>query len=171
MIVGGLRRRLVHDSFQDLVAQGMNTLGWFDAGRQHKPVTLLAEPKPWDEQILPNAVAVEFVGSDPYDVEVGSNLTTDVIVAYVNVYAQDDSLGTHLSNDIRDWIRGRLQATPVGITFPIYDYRLPTPAAIGSMEIRNVSSLRNVAVNLQIWLRHWYRVRCEIYDTYATSEA
>lgn len=171
MIVGGLRHRLVHDSFRELVAEGLSTLGWFDEGRYHKPVTLLAEPKNWDEVIVPNAVAIEFIGSDPYEVEVGSRLTTDVTVAYVDIYAQNEALGTHLSNDVRDWIRGRLQATPVGVTFPIRDYRDPTPSVIGYMDIRNVTALRNVAINLHMWLRHWFRVRCEISDTYATSEA
>jgi hypothetical protein len=169
-IVAGLRHRLLHDSVRALVTEGLGALGWFDPGRAHRPVNVVDKPPHWSEPIAPNTVAIDFVGSDPYETEVGSRLTSDVIVCYVEIYAQDDSFGLHISNDVRDWLRGRLQDSPVGVNFPIFDYREPTPSVIGYMDIRNVSALRNVAMNTELWVRHWFRVRCEITDTYASSE-
>lgn len=171
MTVGGLRHRFLHDSLRAQIAQALDVLGWHDPGRHHKPVMLIEKPTHWNVPVEPNTVVVDFVGSDHYEAELGSRLTSEVVVSYVDVYAENDSLGAHLSGDLRDWLRGRLQATPVGVTFPIYDYRHgATPPAIGYMDIRNVSSLRNNAVNVEVWMRHWFRVRCEITDTYSTSE-
>jgi hypothetical protein len=167
-VVAGLRRRLVHDSVRSLVVEGLGTLGWFDPGRAHRPVNVADKPPHWSTPIAPNTVAVDFVGSDPYEAEVGSRLISDVIVCYVDIYAQDDSFGLHIANDVRDWLRGRLQVR-AGVNYPIYDYRQPTPAVLGYMDIRNVRALRNVAVNTDMWVRHWFRVRCEITDTYASS--
>lgn len=169
-IVAGLRHRLLHDSVYALVVEGLSALGWFDPDRAHKPIKMVDKTPFWGDPVAPNTVAIDFVGSDPYDAEVGSRLTSDVIVCYVDIYAQDDSLGMHLANDVRDWLRGRLQVNPVGVTHPIYDYREPTPPILGYMDIRNVGALRNVAMNDEVWVRHWFRVRCEITDTYATSE-
>jgi hypothetical protein len=171
MIVGGLRARLVRDSFSELVQQGLTALGWFDPGRSHRPVTMVAKPKHWTVPVKANTITVDFTGSTVEEWEVGSPLTQDTAIAYVEVYAENDSVGLHIANDIRDWLRGRLQATPVNVTFPIYDYRLGATAPIlGYMDIRNVHALRNTAISNELWLRHWFRVRCEIRDTYMTSE-
>ena len=169
-VVAGIRHRLLHDSFRALVTQGLTLLGWFEPGRAHKPVVVVEKPPHWNDPIAPNTVAVDFVGSDTYETELGSRLTSDVITGYVEIYAQDDSFGLHMANDVRDWLRGRLQATPSGVNYPIYDYRQPTPGVLGYMDIRNVSALRNVAQSPDVWMRHWYRVRCEITDTYSAAE-
>jgi hypothetical protein len=169
MIVSGLRDRLLKDSFRAQITQALTTLGWLDVGRQHKPINLIDEPLPWDQPVAANTIAIDFTGSDAVEWEVGSLLTSDLHVGTVEIYAENDSLGVHLSNDIRDWLRGRLQ--PSLPTFPIYDYRQgSTPPVIGYMDIDNVSALRDAAASELIWLRHWFRVRCEIRDTYATGE-
>jgi hypothetical protein len=168
MIVGGLRDRLLKDSFLALVEQGLSTLGWFDPGRAHRPVTLIEMPYRWDEPVAPNAVAVDFSSSEISEWEVGSRLTQDVHLAYVEIFTENDSLGTHISNDIRDWLRGRLQAPLAGVTFPIFDYRqAATPPVIGYMTLDRVTALRNTQATENVWLRHWFRVRCEIHDIYA----
>jgi hypothetical protein len=168
MIVGGLRDRLLKDSFRALIEQALNTLGWVDPGRAHRPVTLIEMPQKWDDPVAPNTVAVDFTSSDVMEWEVGSRLTQDVHLAYVEIFAENDSLGVHLSNDIRDWLRKRLQADPTGVTFPIFDYRQPaTPPVIGYMDFDAVTALRSTQATENLWLRHWFRVRCEIHDTYS----
>lgn len=166
-IVGGLRDRLLKDSLYAHVAAALDALGWLDTSRRHRPINLIEKPEHWDVAVAPNTVAVDFVGSDVEEWEVGSLLTSDIHVGHVEIYAETDSLGTHLAEDIRDWLRGRLQEPPVPMMFPIYDFRQgATPAVIGRMDIGDVSTVRNVTVNDEIWLRHWFRVRCEIRDTY-----
>lgn len=172
MIVGGLRDRLLKDSFYGHVEQALNTLGWLDPGRSHRPINLIQKPEHWDVPVAPNTVTVDFTAIETGEVEVGSRLTNDVHTGYVEIYAENDSLGHHLSNDIRDWLRGRLQTNPVGVTFPIFDYRQgSTPPVIGYMDIDGISALRNVAATNEQWLRHWFRVRCEITDTYGAVVA
>lgn len=172
MTVGGLRDRLLKDSFFAQIQQALNVLGWCDVGRYHKPIVLTDKPKHWDIPVKPNTVTVDFTGSTVEEWEVGSLLTSDLHVGYIDIFAENDSLGTHLSNDLRDWLRGRLQATPVGVTFPIYDYQWGTTSpVIGYMDIGGVSALRNVTVNENVWMRHWYRVRCEVRDTYGPESA
>lgn len=169
-VVGGLRDRLLKDSFYAIVDQALNTLGWFDSDRYHRPINLIEKPQTWDVPVTANTVAVDFTGSEVSEWEVGSRLTSDVHIGYVEIFAENDSLGTHLSNDMRDWLRGRLQATPTGFTFPIFDYRAgSTPPVIGYMDIDAVSAVRNIAATNDTWLRHWYRVRCEIRDIYAAE--
>lgn len=166
MTVAGMRDRLLKDSFFALVQQGLGTLGWFDAGRQHRPVNLVDKPAHWDVPVAPNTVAVDFTGSTVEAWEVGSFLTSDLHIGYVEIYAENDSLGTHIANDMRDWLRGRLHPKP-GVNFPIFDYRQgSTPPVIGHMDIDGVSAVRNVVVSEEVWMRHWFRVRCEIRDTY-----
>jgi hypothetical protein len=171
-VVGGLRDRLLKDSFYAIVDQALNTLGWLDSGRSHRPINLIEKPHGWDVPVAPNTVAVDFTGSEVSEWEVGSRLTSDVHIGYVEIFAENDSLGAHLSNDLRDWLRCRLQVDPVGVTFPIFDFRSgSTPPVIGHMDIDAVSSLRNAAATNDVWLRHWYRVRCEIRDIYAGDQS
>jgi hypothetical protein len=170
-VVGGIRDRLLKDSFHAQIELALNVLGWRDPGRAHRPINLIERPEHWDVPVAPNTVTVDFTGSDVDEWEVGSLMTSDVHVGFVEIFAENDSVGTHLANDLRDWLRGRLQATPVGVTFPIYDYRHgATNPVIGYMDIDAISSVRNVSVTEDIWLRHWYRVRCEIRDTYLGSD-
>lgn len=171
-VVGGLRDRLLKDSFHAIVDQALSTLGWFDPDRYHRPINLIEKPQAWDVPVTANTVAVDFTGSEVSEWEVGSRLTSDVHIGYVEIFAENDSLGAHLSNDMRDWLRGRLQTARTGVTFPIFDYRAgSTPPVIGYMDIDAVSAVRNIAATNDTWLRHWYRVRCEIRDIYAAAVA
>jgi hypothetical protein len=171
-IVGGIRDRLLKDSFFAIIQNALDALGWRDTGRYHRPVTLIPKPQHWGDPITPNTVAVDFAGSQVEEYEVGSRLTRDTHIGYAEVFAQDDSLGTHLANDLRDWLRGRLQPAPVGVTFPIYDYRQgSTPPIIGYMDITGVTAVRNSPLTDSAWLRHWFSVQCEINDAYLSAVA
>lgn len=165
-VVGGLRDRLLKDSFYAQVETALNTLGWLDPARRHKPINLIQKPEHWDVAVPANTVTIDFVGSSVGEWEVGSLLTSDTHIGFVEIYAENDSLGIHLAEDLRDWLRGRLQTAPVSTTFPIYDFRTPTPSTIGYMDIDGVSTARNISISQDVWVRHWYRVRCEIRDTY-----
>jgi hypothetical protein len=162
--VGGLRARFLHDSLRDHLVVALGALGWFDPDRTHRPVTFLTKPLHWSIPVEPNILALEFDSDSTADLEVGSALATTRSVAYVNIYAQDDSFGIDISNDVRDILRGRL-AVPRP-SFPIYNFQDPTPAAIGYGAVINPSVLRNAPVTQQIWLQHWFQVRCEVEDVY-----
>jgi hypothetical protein len=169
-VVGGLRARLLHDSLFAVIEDGLDILGWLDPDRSHRPIRFQAEPPSWNQPVEPNVIALQVASVDTDEVEVGSWLTTDTAVVYVNVYAESDSFGLDISNDLRDLLRGRLPSDGTG-TFAIYDYRNATPPVVGHFSVRDVSALRNLSVTEDAWTRHWFRVRCEIQDTYYSSEA
>lgn len=171
MIVGGLRMRLLHDSLHALVVEGLTELGWLDPDRSHGPIRVLTQPTRWDTPIQPNIVAIDHESVTSTEFEVGSLLTEDTVISYVEIYAESDSLGMDLSNDVRDVLRGRLTMATIYGTFPIYDYRHATPPIVGHATVNAVNSLRNAAISEENWVRHWFRVRAEILDTYYTSEA
>lgn len=167
MTVGGLRARLRQDSILAAVRDGLAAQGWFDLNRSHQPVRIQGRPAEWNEPIAPNLVALDVLNTEIEEFEVGSALTADLMVAHAEVFAESESLGDDLSNDIRDILRGRLGSSSA---LPIYDFRHATPPVVGYLQVDNVNSLRNVAPSQDSWVRHWYRVRCEFTDTYYTSE-
>lgn len=169
-VVGGLRARLLQDSLFAVVEGALDVLGWLDLERSHRPLRLQSEPPAWTQPVEPNTVTVQMASVDTDEVEVGSWLTTDTIVAYVNVYAENDAFGVDLTNDLRDVFRGRLPVPGTG-SFPIYDYRQATPPVVGYFAITETSALRNLSVSQEVWMRHWFRVRCVVRDTYYSSEA
>lgn len=169
MIVGGLRVRLLRDSLHSLIDDSLRDFGWYDTDRSHRTVVFLASPLPWNVPVEPNTIALELEDSASAEVELGSGLTMETITAYVDIYAQNDSFGVDISNDIRDVLRGRLGPLSQGAV-PIYDYRQATPPVIGHMIVDNVSAVRDSAISTELWMRHRFRVRCEIQDTYYTSE-
>jgi hypothetical protein len=130
---------------------------------------LQAEPANWKEPIEPNLIALDMTAVSVAEVEVGSWLTADTTIAYVDIYAESDALGTELSNDLRDVLRGRAGLNVNG-TIPIYDYRQATPPVIGHVAVTDVSALRATAAAQEPWMRHWFRVRCELIDTYYSTE-
>jgi hypothetical protein len=169
-IVGGLRLRLLRDSLHHLIDDALDERGWYDPDRQHRPVNFLAHPLPWNVPVEPNVISLEIQGTTVAEAETGSFLSTDTITAFVDIYAENDSFGVDISNDIRDILRGRLGQNEGG-TVPLYDYRNATPPVIGHIAITDIRALRNSAMAQELWQRHWFRVRCEIQDSYYTSQA
>ena len=169
-IVGGLRARLIHDSAFNTIRAGLDALGWFDEARRHAPIIMRATPAGNDEQIVFNTIAVSSsdVADDP--AEMGSLLTEDRWVFYVDIYAEDDVVGRHLAHDIRDVLRGKAtSAGRTGPVLPVYDYRLATPVELFRCDIEDVMVDR--AVNFpRPWQRHWWVVRFDVIDEYGSED-
>jgi hypothetical protein len=164
-IVGGLRFRLVQDSFVARVNEILTYLGWFDPGRQHEPLRVITKPVPWDEPVDLNTVSITAREVTSQYVEMGSLLATDTISIAVDFFAANDAIGVHVTNDLRDGLRGRLVP---GLTrrFPIYDYRMATPAPIGHADCAVVEILRQIIANTETWAAHVHTVACTVQDTY-----
>lgn len=168
-LVGGLRARLLHDSVQNAVKDGLQVLGWFDPGRAHRPIEFLNEPADWDREITANSMAITTRSYVPDWIEVGSLLTQDTVVLDIDIYGETDSLVMHLANDIRDLLRGRLDIGPQRGSLPILDFQMATPVPIGHAVITDVRVTRlRPQVNRPISL-HWFGVDIELFDTYYSS--
>ena len=97
--------------------------GWFDDGRRHQPLRLVAKPARWDETVAVNTMAMEVETVDMHDLELGSGLTQDEIAIVFDFYAENDSVGMDVTNDLRDLLRGRLDVGPQRAVFDLQDYR------------------------------------------------
>ncbi len=167
-VVGGLRERLIHDSCYTMLNAALDSLGWFDTDRAHAPVTFVARAfGPQDEPPLNSvSLAPQNASSDP--IEMGSGLEENTHTYYVDVYAEDDSIGLHLSGDIKDILRGKFPS--IGRSrpnVPVLDLRIdPVPEEpLFYCEIQDVIRDKAVASQKQ-WQRHWWAVRFDLVDAY-----
>lgn len=155
--VGGLRHRLVNKSVYEWVKAGLGGLGWFNPGRAHTTINVVARQYHLDEEVPINTVAVSTGNVTPADIELGSGLAEYVTELYVDVYGQNDSVASHLADDVVDLLAGR--------SIQILNWSLATPVPIFTVEVE--SPRRDRAREFpHPWQRHWYVVRAELVDTY-----
>ena len=164
---GGLRDRLIDAAMFNKLKEGLASQGWFDAGRQHRPIKCIDAPVEDDEQIAPNIVAMSSEGVSPTDLELGSNATVETFDYWFDIYAESDAVGKHLSGDIRAVFQGHFPAD--GFSEPVvdvYDQTMATPAKIFSVDVVSTDRARNrnhvVATSPA---RHWWTVLVAIEDT------
>lgn len=170
-VVGGLRARLIRDSAFELIRDNVIALGWMAPGRRHKPVLFRASPVPWDEEVPLNTIAVSQTDVSDDPAELGSNLTDDTWTFYVDLYAEDESVGTHLIHDIRDILRAKMpsigRSRPI---LPVRDLAGPNPAVVlFNCEIEDVIIDRANDFP-KSWQRYWYVCRFNVVDTYASDD-
>lgn len=165
--VGGLRARLVRDSFYNFVREGVVARGWTDAGRKHKPYQFIAAPTDWNEEIPFNSIAVSAENVQDEEVELGSNLTDDTWTYYIDLYAESNNVGMDCAHDVRDMLRGKIPSIDRSLqAFPVLDYRMATPQTLFWCNIENVV-LDRARDFPQAWRKNWFSIRCDVIDTYA----
>jgi hypothetical protein len=167
--VGGLRARLIQASLYNYVKDGVTARGWTNTGRRHTPFHFIPQPQEWDQEVPLNSIAVSAEDVFDQEAEMGSQLTDDTWTYYVDIYAEGEAVGQDVAHDVRDMLRGKLPSIDMGVqSFPVWDYRMPTPVMLFTCEISNVISDR--ARNFpQAWRRFWFSVRCDITDSYETE--
>lgn len=170
-IVGGLRARLIYDSFWHMLDDALSALGWYAMGTQHDPVALAPEPVDFNKDIPLNTVALAELTSRSEGAEMGSNLEDDTTTFYVDFFAEDDAMGKHLIGDVRDILRGKIHA--IGRSAPmlvVRDWRQPDPKPVlFTCEFQDVVPDR--AHNWpHPWQQHWFTCRVDLVDTYGSDE-
>lgn len=165
-VVGGLRARFLHDSLTAVLENGLAGLGWFDSGRSHQPFRFLHGPHTWSVPITFNAIVVTNQTTEADEIELGSNLTANSTEITIDLYAQNDSLGVHVANDMRDLLRGRLPGGAEREMLPILDYRLATPIPIGHATVLDVRLQRSTDQVPEEWSRHVFSLSVVLEDTY-----
>ena len=165
-MIGGLRIRLLHDSMVDALRDGLEEQGWFNPNRTHRPVRLLSAPQRWDEPLEPNTLAVTTRAVDGRYIELGSNYLEDEIPVRIDLYAEGDSIGVDLTNDIRVILRGRIGTAVANGSLAILDFRQATPSPLGHVLVTDARVLRNALLNETNWMRHWFTVSCVLIDAY-----
>lgn len=165
-IEGGLRARLIRDSLHSMLEDALTEIGWFDSGRTHKTVNFLDRPNSWNEQIELNSLIVTFDDDVSEEAEMGSMMTDDTYTYYIDLFAESNDLGEHLSGDIRDILRGKMEAASrTRPSLTVYDYSLATPTEAFTCQIEEV--IRDKAEGYEKpWQKHWFVVRCDVVDSF-----
>lgn len=166
--VGGLRARLISESLFQMVKQSLGSLGWFDAGRQHAPINLVAEPQDLETEIPLNTLAIIDENLSEVEGEVGSLLADHNWVHMIDFYAESDAIGKQLIFDVRDILTGRMPSIGrTGPTVNVYDYTQgATPPQIFYVDITNVRLDRGHNWP-HPWLQHWFSLQFFTEDHYA----
>lgn len=164
---GGLRDRLIRDALYLLVKNSLTQIGWFQQPAAHRPITMVAEPGLPGVEVPVNTLAVSREDI-PYDlIELGSQLSEERHVFYIDFYAQSDALGEHVAGDIRDVLRGRMPV--IGRDRPTLDVfdrtQTPVPATPAFvLELDDVAVDRAPRETARAWEAHWFMVRCVVID-------
>lgn len=162
---GGLRARMIADSYRVMIAAALNDLHWFDTGRRNAPLTFAKRPDDWQQSIAPNTITVnpeEWVtgeaglGNEPFD----------RIRMYIDFYAENESLGMHVAHDLRDVILGlRPDLGRTGPELTIFDTRTSPPTMFTRADLVDVRVDRATGFP-QPWQRHWFVISCFVEDDY-----
>lgn len=171
-IAGGLRARLIRDNIYDVVNDGLTELGYMDANRNHRSVTVRSTPVPNSEEAQPNLVVV--TAEDVFENynEMGSIFADHTWLYYVDVYAEDNILGMQLGADVRDILQGRLTTVSrIGPSIDVYDLRVnaATPHRLFSVDIEEVD-LNKSRFFEKPFQEHWWMVDFRVVDSYTTDE-
>lgn len=173
MIRGGLRARLVTDSVRFAVIATMQQHGWFDATvhdtppglRRHQPFRYIPRPVDWAEDIRPNAISIASDDISDDELALGGEVE-DRHEIYIDVFAQDDSVGWQVVYDIRDSLLGKnSELGTLGPQIDVYDFRLPTPAPFTTVDVDTIRVDRSLGETRE-WQRHWYMVQVVVEDDY-----
>lgn len=167
--VGGLRARIIHTNLYDVINDGLSDLGWLADSNSRNPVVVRMTQVDNDEQIVPNVVSItaEDVNSSP--AEMGSGLSDSIWLYYVDVYAEDNVLGLHLANDIKDILQGRFtnSVSRIGPEITIYDSSVvsATPIELFSVSIDDVEVDKSRFFE-KPFQKNWWVVSFSVTDTY-----
>jgi hypothetical protein len=171
MIRGGLRSRMVLDSVRFGVLTRLQAGGWFDATvhdtppgiRRHQPFRYIARPADWVDDIRPNAIAI--TPEDMADESRGfGGEVQDLNEIYIDLFAEDDSLGWEVAYDLRDSLLGK-SVGAIGPQLDVYDFRQPTPAPFTSVDLDLVEVDRSQG-EARTWQRHWFMIHIVVIDEY-----
>lgn len=181
---GGVRARFIYDSIWDIINNGLRALGWYNPtiynsdgslnpsapsnARKHHPVNFVPEQLNWDQEIQINTLAFVPENVTDKEWELGSLMTEDRWIYYLDFFAENEAISIQLTGDIRDILRGKLSSIGRGYgpLVDICDLAQPGHYKIGYVQIENVTVDR-VPTYTQRWQRYMRTVRFEACDYYA----
>ena len=168
MIVGGLRTRLIRESLFQTVYSSLESLGWFDTNRKHKPINFRSHPMPRNVEIPPNSVILVDAGISNSPGEMGSNFTNFDLTFYFDIYAENDAVGMHLAVDIRDILQGRFNSIGRSLAnIDVYDYSLSTPVQFCTVAVTDVVIDSAQDSPGHPYELYWYSIMCSLSDSYS----
>lgn len=163
---GGLRDRMLIESFYQMLKSSLTARGWFNPGRQHLPINMVPGPVSRKDEIPPNTFVITWEDIDAAEAELGSNAAELTHTAYADFYAEPpppdgnggEALGKHFIGDVRSIILGEMPSIGrTANTLDVLDYSLATPTHLFTVEF-DIEHTRSAKVHHydQPWERWWY---------------
>lgn len=168
---GGLRARLVRQSFCRMLYDSLDTLGWFDSGKQYQyPVTFTTEPIDLTGNVPLNTLSVSDDDLYQEDVELGSQLGEYRTMYFIDFFGESPALSLHMSRDINDILVGRYEDIGrIASVFDVYDYTQATPTVIFTCQIEDVVTMKSQE-STKPFEKNWYSIRLFVVDTYGVDD-
>lgn len=154
---GGLRDRIIHESLFNAINTELDTLGWFDAGREHADITMIDEFPDLEGDTPINTIAFSMGDGGGVLTEMGSALEDHEIIFFCDFFAEDDSIGRHVRGDIFDF----LKTNP---SQPIFDYSDIGDPEVFKVEVQDDIDKRKPERAVNKWQKHWYVVSFSVID-------
>ena len=142
-IVGGLRRRLIKDNFYYMIYNSLDQLRWFSGDLSNQPVELLPEQLDSSKEIKPNKVSISAEELNTRGWEMGSTLDEYAWDIYIDIFAEDESVGIHLSGDIYDILSGKFGS--IGRPddkLDVYNLAVDGEPYLFTCELKNIETAR-----------------------------
>lgn len=153
---GGLRDRMLIESLGDHVQTHLDSLGWFDSGRQHAPISIVNGFPTDTDRVELNTIAFSVENAVGDDAEMGSKAEVHGTAFFVDMFMEDDSVGWHLSGDVYAFFKKNK-------VLDVYDYSQAGPPVDFQVEITDVDRRKPTRAT-NPWQRHWFTVSCMAED-------
>lgn len=164
--IGGNRERVISDSLFSLVNTILSDLGWFDAGRQHLPINVVAKEIEPDEEVPLNTLAITEAPTSDTEAELGSNFGEVRTTYYCDFYGENRTIAKMVAHDLRDAFKGRISTIGrSAAVLPVYDYFVATPTIIFYCDLEDVT-VDPARGFPHSWQKNWYVVRLDVVDNY-----
>lgn len=161
-VSGGLRARLIKESFWRMLESSLTSLGWMQGGRSHAPIILAKDVVPDSDPILPNTLSVIDLDNTPEVLELGTNAKDVRWPFCVDFYGENDAISIQMSYDVRDILLGRMPSIGrSGPTLEVRDWTKPNNPILFIAAIEDVFVDRPERIT-QSWQRHFRSVFCEL---------
>lgn len=165
-LTGGKRDRMVLESVLRHVEGYLDSLGWFDSGRQHQPIVVVdAYPGDGEDgaEVALNTMAFSYGDTYQTMVELGTNAETHTAPIYIDFYGESDGLTRHILGDIYAF----LGLNPV---LAVYDYDMATPTQDFTVEIVEESVSKGFPSRAtNPWQKHWGIITMLVEDERANA--
>jgi hypothetical protein len=164
--VGGKRQRLIKDNLKRHIEEGLDTLGWFDAGRPHKTVRIIADQVEPSEEVTPNLIGVMIEDFSFEEMGMGQDwsLQENTINAFIEVFAENNAVGQHLTGDIYDLIRGKFTDIYDDTSFEVLDLGVDD-SFLFRCDFEDFEVMKNRSWDLS-FNKYWWTIAVDIIDTY-----
>lgn len=163
--VGGSRQRLIKENLVQFIEDGLSSLGWFNAGRNHAPVLVTGDHIDPSVSIQPNVVGISFEDQDFSDMEMGSALEETRHSVVVDIFAENVPIGQHLCGDVTDLMRGKFSSISSQDRLAVWDLFTASPSILFYCQFEEFFVERNrqweTAHN-----EFWWSIAVDVIDVY-----